>query len=164
MRSTSRLARLLGAAVIASALTVATAGAAFAAAPASAPAHAAASAPAAATSPGHVQAPPPGAPSGCNNNNFCSYNQGNGGSLCFQTSVNVQAWPGPCANHNDSAYNRNGNSVNLYYYAYYDGAYATLYSGNYWLYMSRNYFTNCSNNCDGLHEAMQNNVASSHFN
>jgi hypothetical protein len=30
--------------------------------------------------------------------------------------------------------------------------------------MSRNYFTNCSNNCDGVNLAMQNQVASNYFN
>ena len=103
-------------------------------------------------------------PKGCNSGNFCSYNAGNGGHLCFQTNKNIGAWSDACANHNDSAYNRNGNSVNLYYFAAYGGAYATLYSGNYFLYMNQNHFNECTASCDGLGEAMQNNVASSKFN
>jgi hypothetical protein len=104
------------------------------------------------------------APKGCNSNNFCSYNAGNGGSLCFQTAKSVTSWPSACRDHNDGAYNRNGNSVNLYYFTYYGGAYSTLYSGNYWLYMSKNHFTTCGNSCDGQGLAMQNNVESHQFN
>ena len=163
MLSAKLLTRLAGTAVATmSAVTIAAAGGAFAAAPASAATHHAATRHAATTHSPRTR--PEGAPAGCNSNNFCSYNQGNGGSLCFQTSVSVQAWRTACANHNDGAYDRNGNSVELYYYAYYDGAYAILYSGNYWLYMTQNKFTNCSNNCDGLGEAMANNVASNYFN
>ena len=41
------------------------------------------------------------APKGCNSNNFCSYNAGNGGSLCFQTSGSEADWPAACKDHND---------------------------------------------------------------
>jgi hypothetical protein len=107
------------------------------------------------------------APSGCNSNNFCSYNAGNGGSLCFQTSSDRSSWPGACAGHNDGAYNRNGNSVNLYWGYNYSDAYYTLYSGNYLLYMSKNKFNECvggGTHCAGYNDTMQNQVVSSAFN
>jgi len=107
------------------------------------------------------------APKGCLGDNFCSYNKGNGGSLCFQSDKSKPTWATACENHNDGAYNRNANSVNLYYLPLYGGAYSTLYSGNYWLYMSKNYFSQCNDlndSCLGKGEAMQNNVASDKFN
>jgi hypothetical protein len=107
------------------------------------------------------------APSGCNSNNFCSYNAGNGGSLCFQTSSSVGVWPGPCLDHNDGAYNRNGNSVDLYRGLNYTDAYYTLYSGNYLLYMSKNKFNACPSggtSCSGYNASMQNAVGSNRFN
>jgi hypothetical protein len=104
------------------------------------------------------------APGGCNSGNFCSYNKGNGGDLCFQTNVNVPYWSENCANHNQSAYNRNINSINLYYGGDYWDAYSVLGSGNYWLYMDNNYFNRCGTDCYGLNEPMGYNVASSKFN
>jgi hypothetical protein len=106
-------------------------------------------------------------PDGCNNNNFCSYNAGNGGDLCFQTSSNKSVWPSACLDANDGAYNRNGNSINLYRGLNYTDAYFTLYSGNYLLYMSKNDFNACPNggtNCSGYGQDMQNKVGSSRFN
>ena len=109
----------------------------------------------------------PDSPSGCLGDNFCSYNSGNGGSLCFQSDHSLPLWAVACSNHNDGAYNRNANSVNLYYYIQYEDAYSTLYSGNYWLYMSKNYFAHCNDtngSCTGKGQAMQNNVMSDKFN
>jgi hypothetical protein len=106
-------------------------------------------------------------PDGCNNNNFCSYNAGNGGDLCFQTSSDRSEWPAACLDHNDGAYDRNGNSVNLYWGIGYSEAYYTLFSGNYLPYMSKNKFNHCvggGTGCAGYNEAMQNQVASSAFN
>ena len=166
MLSAKLLTRLAGTAVaMVSAVTIAAAGGAFAAAPASAATtHHTAAHHIAATHTPRGRHTRPEAPSGCNSNNFCSYNQGNGGSLCFQTSSEVYQWSNACYKHNDSAYNRNGNSVNLFYCTGYHCAYATLYSGNYWLYMNQNKFTTCSNNCDGLNAEMMNQVASNQFN
>lgn len=101
------------------------------------------------------------APSGCNSGNYCSYNQGNGGSLCFQTHIN-QNWPSGCANKNDSGYNRNGNAVNLYWGPSYQDAYYTLYSGHYLLYMTQNTFNQCST-CFGYGQQLADNVMSSAF-
>ena len=101
-------------------------------------------------------------PKGCNGSNFCSYNEINGGHLCFQTDKNVTLWPEGCANSNQSAYNRNGNAVDLYWGDDYSGAYFILYSGNYLLYMSQNTFNECKS-CDGYGQEMADNVASSRF-
>ena len=101
-------------------------------------------------------------PKGCNGVNFCSYNQTNGGHLCFQTDTNRDLWPDGCADANQSAYNRNGNAVDLYFGYDYGGAYYTLYSGNYLLYMSQNSFNECKS-CAGYGDEMANNVVSSRF-
>lgn len=85
--------------VLASLLAVVVTGTAFAATRAG---RAAATATLSATNPG-----PTYPPSGCNAGYFCSYNQGNGGSLCFQTKSNVATWAPACAGHNDGAYNKN---------------------------------------------------------
>ena len=116
------------------------------------------------TAPGPVQ--PNLTPKGCNSGNFCSYINGNGGSLCFQTNKSVPAWPSGCMDNNDSAYNHSSHPVNLYYYTDYSDAYASLGAGNYWLYMSKNHFNKCSDgsgSCDGLGYEMQNNVESNKF-
>jgi hypothetical protein len=107
------------------------------------------------------------APSGCASGKFCSYNKGNGGNLCFSTSSNVQYWSAACANHNQSAYNRYQNSINLYWGGDWYGAYAVLGSGNYWLYMDKNNFNRCPPSphaCTGYNEPTGYNVASSRFN
>jgi hypothetical protein len=104
---------------------------------------------------------PDGAPAGCNSGNYCSYNQGNGGDLCFQTHIN-QNWPNGCANQNDSGYNRNGNAIDLFWGFDQSGAWYTLYSGHYLLYMTQNYFNNCST-CGGYGQQLGYNVSSSAF-
>jgi hypothetical protein len=161
MHSRNRLAKLAGAAMlIAFTITLAltNAGNAFAATTSSAPAHTTA------VSHARPAVDPKLAPKGCNNGNFCSYNGGNGGSLCFQTNRNTASWPADCRDHNDSAYNRNPNSVDLYYLINYSDAYYILYQGNYLLYMNQNKFNECSNNCVGEGQPLQNNVESNFFN
>src|SRR5215475_11397625 len=81
-----------------------------------------------------------GAPSGCNNNNLCEYNSGNGGNLCFQTSQSSPGWPSACSYHNEGEYNRNGNAVYLFRSAFYGGCYYLLYSGHYLLYNAKDHF------------------------
>jgi hypothetical protein len=86
-------------------------------------------------------------PAGCNKNNLCEYNQGNGGDLCFQTDKS-RAWPHACAFHNEGEYNRNGNSVTLkgkvgddFRCTY------LLYSGHYLLYNAKDHFQGSGDTC-----------------
>jgi hypothetical protein len=106
--------------------------------------------------------PPPGAPAGCPGGFFCSYNQGNGGDLCFTSRFSTN-YPTGCANQNDGAYNQTSVYANLYWGPDYADAYYSLCNGCYLLYMTQNYFVNCpggGTSCFGYDEAMGNNVAS----
>jgi hypothetical protein len=77
-------------------------------------------------------------PDGCNNYNFCEYNAGNGGNLCFQTRKDSPSWPSTpqqsCAYNNEGEYNRGSNAIIMYSGPDYAGCYYTLYSGHYLLY------------------------------
>lgn len=106
------------------------------------------------------------APSGCNSGNFCSYNQGNGGSLCFQTNTDTAYWPVSCADQNDSAFDNSSTAINLYWGWDYSDAYFHLCANCYLLYMTQNYFNQCpggGTSCPGYGQAMYDNVESSKF-
>lgn len=110
--------------------------------------------------------PLPSAPSGCFSGYFCSYNSGNGGGLCFQTTGTIDYPPG-CADRNQGAYNNTGHDTAFlnYYNLYYsnDGAYYVLNPGHYLLYMNQNKFNACWNGtttCPGYGQPMGDNVAS----
>jgi hypothetical protein len=106
----------------------------------------------------------PHQPGGCNSNQFCEYNQGNGGDLCFSTAES-RNWPAPCALENEGEYNRNGNAVYMHQgpnqlYCWY-----LLYSGHYLLYNADDYFQGGSKpgggSCTG--ETLEHKLASSSF-
>jgi hypothetical protein len=86
------------------------------------------------------------APAGCNSNNFCEYNKGNGGDLCFQytPSTSGHTWPSACGDHNEGEYNRWQNAVYMFGYAGsgfgLEECYYLLYSGHYLLYNAKDYF------------------------
>jgi hypothetical protein len=103
----------------------------------------------------------PLAPSGCNNNNFCDYNSGNGGNLCFQQSTDRQYWPSACADHNEGQYNRNGNAVYMYSVAVYGDCWYLLYSGHYLLYNARDHFQGGPRGCTS--ETLEHKLVSSRF-
>ena len=99
----------------------------------------------------HISAPRthkavPAAPAGCNSDNFCEYNAGNGGNLCFQyrPSTNGHNWPAACARKNYGEYNRWGNAVYMFGYAGsgfgLEECYYLLYSGHYLLDNTHDYF------------------------
>ena len=96
--------------------------------------------------PKQAKAPKVLQPSGCNNNNFCEYNQGNGGDLCFQWSKNG-TWPLACQDHNEGEYNRNGNAVYMFQQAGEIGCDYLLYSGHYLLYNAKDYFQGPGDTC-----------------
>lgn len=88
---------------------------------------------------------PAGVPTRCPQGDFCSYNQVNGGGLCWKYSGN-----GPnmnnCANTDQSVFN-NGYAgtydvVFMYWGPNYEGAYTCLTQGNYWLYATDYKFNN----------------------
>jgi hypothetical protein len=99
----------------------------------------------AATAPGvtAIAPSPEGAPDGCVPGDFCSYNEGNGGDLCWSTTSSYANLPAACADENDSAYNYGATAYNLYYYTGETGAYYTLGAESYLLSMSTNYFNHC---------------------
>lgn len=101
------------------------------------------------------------APAGCNSNNFCEYNAGNGGDLCFQTSSNSASWPSACRDHNEGEYNRNGNAVYMYEYTLYTGCSYLLYSGHYLLYNAKDYFEYGGDSCTST--TLEHRLASSKF-
>lgn len=86
------------------------------------------------------------APGGCNNYNFCEYNSGNGGNLCFQTRNN-QNFPGACADHNEGEYNRRSSAVYMYSQSDYHGCDYLLYSGHYLLYNAKDHFQGPNQSC-----------------
>jgi hypothetical protein len=151
---------MAAAAAIALTLGASTAGAAMAA-PVSATPHNTTAQAAAATTAKTQDPPPPPAPSGCTGNNFCEYNSGNGGSLCFQTNANDPGWPGGCADHNEGEYNRNGNAVYMYDTGKYGGCYYLLYSGNYLLYNADDHFEGGGGDCTS--ETLEHKLVSSKF-
>jgi hypothetical protein len=89
----------------------------------------------------------PEAPAGCNSNNFCEYNSGNGGNLCFQTNSSSAAWPTACRDHNEGEYNRHSNAVYMYRYTLWSGCWYLLYSGHYLLYNAKDYFQGGGDSC-----------------
>lgn len=99
-------------------------------------------------------------PKGCNNYNFCEYNAGNGGNLCFQTRKS-ENWPSECADHNEGEYNRGTHAVLMYSQANYKGCYYLLYSGHYLLYNAKDYFQGPSDFC--RHETLEHKLVSSKF-
>jgi hypothetical protein len=103
----------------------------------------------------------PQQPAGCNGNNLCEYNAGNGGSLCFQTNTNRAEWPGGCADHNEGEYNRNSNAVYMYDVGNYGDCWYLLYSGNYLLYNSKDHFEGGGGSCKS--ETLEHKLASSRF-
>ena len=114
-----------------------------------------------------AEAPPPPAPDGCFAGYYCSYNQGNGGSLCWTTSGSANLSSG-CADHNDSGYNDSSAVTNLHYCFGYECAYYALGAGDYLLYMTENTFYSCANNnyanrCVGLNIEVGYNLASVYF-
>ena len=109
---------------------------------------------------------PLSAPKGCFSGYFCSYNSGNGGNLCFQTTGTTDYPPG-CAYENDGAYNNSvHNTAFLNYYSLSDsnaGAYYVLDAGHYLLYMTQNKFNACWNgttSCPGYGHTMWDSVGS----
>src|ERR1019366_5526174 len=56
---------------------------------------------------------PPG-PSGCNPGNFCTYEQGNGGTLCEQMN-STSNLSGACIPATDSVFNNSSVNVKIYY-------------------------------------------------
>jgi hypothetical protein len=103
----------------------------------------------------------PDAPAGCNGNNFCEYNKGNGGNLCFQTNANRATWPTACGDHNEGEYNRNGNAVYMYDVANYGDCWYLLYSGHYLLYNANDHFEGGGGNCTST--TLERKLASSKF-
>lgn len=106
------------------------------------------------------------APSGCDSGNFCSYNQGNGGALCFQSSTSTAYWPVACADQNDSAFDNSSRAIDLYWGWDYSDAYFQLCANCYLLYMTQNYFNACpggGTSCSGYGQEMYDNVESSKF-
>ena len=100
------------------------------------------------------------APGGCNNYNFCEYNAGNGGDLCFQTRQNSSTWPSACAYHNEGEYNRGSSAVKMWSAPGYKGCYYLLYSGHYLLYNENDKFqgpSGCTNT------ELEHNLTSSDF-
>ncbi len=113
----------------------------------------------------HAKTPPPPAPSGCNPGYFCSYNEGNGGDLCFQ-KVTTGNYPTGCADANDGAFNNSSESVKIYYEFNESGAYYLLGPGDFLLYMTQNDFNQCDGggtSCAGYGQPMGNNAESVKF-
>jgi hypothetical protein len=105
---------------------------------------------------------PEGAPAGCPSGKFCSYNQTNGGDLCFTTTSTSDLTPG-CANKNQSAYDNDSVNVELFYGAGETGAYYLLGAGDYLLYMDTNNFNHCvggGTSCAGYGDTLGNDVHS----
>jgi hypothetical protein len=114
-----------------------------------------------AMTPKKTKAPRTLQPKGCNNRQFCEYNKGNGGSLCFQTGSDSSEWPSACGYHNQGEYNRGSNAIYMYSGPGYIGCYYLLYSGNYLLYNADDDFQGGPEGCTTL--TMATNLDSSKF-
>jgi hypothetical protein len=103
---------------------------------------------------------PAGNPAGCGTAHFCSYKQGNGGSICYNTPNSISSWSTACRTV-DSVYNNGAAAaVRLYYNTGYGGAWYCLGNGKYLLHMTANTFNQGSGRA-GYGQPMANHVKSS---
>jgi hypothetical protein len=108
-------------------------------------------------------AAPAGKPAGCGTAHFCSYQQGNGGSICYNTATTyIAAWSAKCQTV-DSVFNNGASAgVRLYYLTNAGGADYCLGNTDYLLYMTQNTFDEGSGK-SGYGQPMGNHVKSSRF-
>lgn len=108
---------------------------------------------------------PDSQPEGCTFGYYCTYNSGNGGTLCEQIDTNSNLRTG-CRNENESGYNNTyGRTVHLRWgvITTVNSTFYALGAGDYLLYMTENYFNDCpggGETCYGWGESMGYNVAS----
>jgi hypothetical protein len=111
----------------------------------------------AATAPAGVS--PMGHPAGCSTAHFCSYRDGNGGRLCYNTTSSIKSWSTSCREVDSVFNNGAAAAARLYYGTSYTGAHYCLASGHYLLYMTKNTF-NVGAGKSGYQQPMANHVKS----
>lgn len=103
---------------------------------------------------------PRGHPKGCGTAHFCSYQKGNGGSICYNTPKSVPSWSKKCRTV-DSVYNNGAAAgVRLYWGTHYSDAWYCLGNTDYLLHMTQNKF-NQGKGKPGYKQPMGNHVKSS---
>jgi hypothetical protein len=123
------------------------------------PAAAALAAPASAA---RVAAPavPAPHPAGCGTAHFCSYHNGNGGSICYNTASSITSWSTSCRTV-DSVFNNGAAAgARMYFEIHYGGSWYCLGNGDYLLNMTANTF-NKGTGLAGYTQPLANHVKSS---
>jgi hypothetical protein len=103
---------------------------------------------------------PRGNPAGCGTAHFCSYKNGNGGNICYNTPNSIASWSTACRTV-DTVYNNGAAAaVRLYWGTNYTDAWYCLGNGDYLLHMTQNTFNQGSGK-PGYQQPMANHVKSS---
>jgi hypothetical protein len=106
--------------------------------------------------------PQPDGPSGCTAGDFCTYENGNGGTLCeqFDSTQNLST---TCAGDTDSSFDNSSVGVELFAGVSEGGAYYFLGASDYLLYETTNDFNQCGVSCGDYGGEIYNHLQSVQF-